>query len=256
MKLMKCVNKHFYDGDVYSKCPHCKDVSEEPKTEKIDCYKLDPQSKNQKKAEEFIWERPAQIGASPAQKDLGNGVSKGQRYVQNDLEREINDLNVTEKLHVPRGSNEYEEPPYPEYSAHSAPHGIPDDEGRTVRFSSRKEDAKEPLVGWLVGLNGEVYGEGFPLVTGRNYIGRGADMDVVLRGDSSVSRNKHAIIIYEPKSRQFLLQPGESKELFYLDNKVVLDTQMMSSGCELCIGETKLKFIAFCGEDFSWETNS
>ena len=81
-------------------------------------------------------------------------------------------------------------------------------------------------------------------------------MDVVLRGDPSVSRNKHAVIIYEPKSRQFLLQPGESKELFYLDDKVVLDTQVMCNGCELCIGETKLKFIAFCGEDFAWETNS
>lgn len=247
MKLMKCINNHFYDGDVYSQCPHCKNVSDDPKTEKIDRSELDSMSKREKKAEESIWENSSQCEASSSQKDSGSGVQRGQEYVQNDLEREINDLNVTEKL--------FEEPRYPEHRAQSAPHGIPDDEGRTVRFSSRKEDAKEPLVGWLVGLNGEVYGEGFPLVTGRNYIGRGADMDVVLRGDPSISRNKHAIIIYEPKSRQFLLQPGESKELFYLDDKVVLDTQVMSNGCELCIGETKLKFIALCGEDFSWETN-
>lgn len=256
MKLMKCVNNHFYDGDVYSQCPHCKNVSDDPITEKIDRSELESRSKHEKKAEESIWERPLQSEVSSSQKDLGREVQKEQEYGQNDLEREISDLNVTEKLHASNYDNEYEESRYPERRSKSAPHGIPDDEGRTVRFSSRKEDAKEPLVGWLVGLNGEVYGEGFPLVTGRNYIGRGADMDVVLRGDPSVSRNKHAVIIYEPRSRQFLLQPGESKELFYLDDKVVLDTQVMSSGCELCIGETKLKFIAFCGEDFSWETNS
>lgn len=248
MKLMKCVNNHFYDGDIYSQCPHCKNVSDDPKTEKIDRSELESGSKQEKKAEEFIWENPEQHETASSQKEPGSGVQTGQEYLQNDLEREISDLNVTEKL--------FEETYHPEHRAQSASHGIPDDEGRTVRFSSRKEDAKEPLVGWLVGLNGEVYGEGFPLVTGRNYIGRGADMDIVLRGDPSVSRNKHAIIIYEPKGRQFLLQPGESKELFYMDNKVVLDTQVMSNGCELCIGETKLKFIAFCGEDFSWENNS
>lgn len=256
MKLMKCVNSHFYDGDIYSQCPHCQNASDDPKTEKINRSALDRESKNDKIAEEFIWASPEQNNDSPNHKDMEGGVQKEQEYVQNDLEREINDLNVTEKLSIPHDKSEYDEPRYPEHKAHSMAHEIPDDEGRTVRFSSRKEDAKEPLVGWLVGLNGEVYGEGFPLVTGRNYIGRGADMDVVLRGDPSISRNKHAIIIYEPKSRQFLLQPGESKELFYMDNKVVLDTQVMSNGCELCIGETKLKFIAFCGEDFSWETNS
>lgn len=255
MKLMKCPNNHFYDGDVYSQCPHCKDVSDDPKTEKLDRSASDLKSKNAKQEEESIWEKPVQSEVLPSQKNRGSGTQNEQKRMQNDLEREISDLNVTEKLHSFNDADEYEDFDYQEHRNHGVSGGIPDDEGKTVRFSSRKEDAKEPLVGWLVGLNGEVFGEGFPLVTGRNYIGRGSDMDVVLRGDPSVSRNKHAVIIYDPRSRQFLIQPGESKELFYMDEKLVLDTQVMNSGCELCIGETKLRFIAFCGEDFSWETN-
>lgn len=238
MKLMKCINNHFYDGDVYSQCPHCKDVSDDPQTERID--RIHPPVIHPPVIidEGDLWGRPS--------------VDRD----GNDLGRLIDDINRTEML-IPPKVKKHDEEKDSEEGIYTPPQFFPpDDEGKTIRISSRKEDAKEPLVGWLVGLNGEVYGEGFPLVTGRNYIGRGSDMDVILRGDSSVSRNKHAIIIYEPKSRQFLLQPGESKELFYLDGKVVLDTQVMSSGCELCIGETRLRFIAFCGEDFSWEINS
>lgn len=241
MKLMKCLNNHFYDGDIYSKCPHCKEGADDPKTEKLDHNRIHSGTGKEGKDTNDFWETAGQNSAQP-------------EAPEDDLKSTIENLNVTEKLSGGvgnAGSNKRRDESYADSGKN-----IPDDEGKTVRFSSRQEDAKEPLVGWLVGLNGEVYGEGFPLVTGRNYIGRGADMDVVLRGDPSVSRNKHAIIIYDPKGRQFLLQPGESKELFYLDDKVVLDTQIMTNGCILCIGETRLRFVAFCGEDFAWETNS
>lgn len=239
MKLMKCINNHYYDGDVYSQCPHCKNVSDYLPTEKITSPAKNPLIDMDLIANGDFWDKPVVNG-------------KG----EDDLEKVIDDLNKTEILSPKSGGKCNDDNGRGEKNDTPPHHVIPNDECKTVSFSSRKEDAKEPLVGWLVGLNGEVYGEGFPLVTGRNYIGRGADMDVVLRGDPSVSRNKHSIIIYEPKSRQFLIQPGESKELFYMDDKVVVDTQVMSNGCELCIGETKLKFVAFCGEDFSWETNS
>lgn len=273
MKLMKCSNNHFYDGDVYQTCPHCKNsTAEDPKTEKLDRSKA----------------REGRKETAPTDSFFDTGYSSQPEEPLSDLKREIDDFNVTEKIfsrsrlsaraesasartdyeserteYVREKTDVYEdenvyEQPEPERPRRPVPqqHVAPDDEGRTVKFGSSKGSAKDPLVGWLVGLNGEVYGEGFPLVTGRNYIGRGADMDVVLRGDPTVSRNKHAVIIYEPKGRQFLLQPGESKALFYLDNNVVLDTQVMKNGCELCIGDTRLKFVAFCGEDFSWETNA
>lgn len=126
------------------------------------------------------------------------------------------------------------------------------DMGKTVRFYDNEEGI-EQCVGWLVGLNGAIKGVSFILKTGKNFIGRSSDMDVVLAKDNTVSRNKHAILIYEPKSRMFIAQPGESRELFYLNDNVVLNNEQMKKNDILYIGETKLMLIPCCDEQFCWE---
>lgn len=78
-------------------------------------------------------------------------------------------------------------------------------------------------------------------------------MDVALTGDKSVSRECHAIVIYDPRSRMFLVQPGTSRELFYLNDKVVLGVEAIGSHDILAIGKTELMFIPCCGESFCWE---
>jgi hypothetical protein len=111
----------------------------------------------------------------------------------------------------------------------------------------------EPVVGWLVAIAGSHFGEDFRLKTGRNFIGRTSNMDVVLSGDSSVSRDKHAILLYEPKSNLFLVQPGDSKELFYLNNDVVLSATQIQAYDVLSIGASKLLFIPCCSDKFNWD---
>lgn len=111
----------------------------------------------------------------------------------------------------------------------------------------------EPVVGWLVCIEGNHFGEDFRLKTGKNFIGRSKVMDVVLSGDSSVSRDRHAIIVYEPKSNIFLVQPGDSKELFYLNDEVVLSAQKIGANDILSVGDSKLMFIPCCSEKFTWD---
>lgn len=111
----------------------------------------------------------------------------------------------------------------------------------------------EPVVGWLVAIEGEHFGEDFKLHTGKNFIGRSKNMDVVLSGDSSVSRERHAILLYEPKSNMFLVQPGDSKELFYLNNEVVLSATKIQAYDILSIGDSRLLFIPCCSEKFNWD---
>lgn len=128
-----------------------------------------------------------------------------------------------------------------------------DDMGKTVRYYENSALENEPCVGWLVGLNQEVFGQSFILKSGKNFIGRSNDMDIVLAKDNTVSRNKHAILIYEPKSRMFIAQPGESRELFYLNDEVVLNNQQMKKNDILLIGNTRLMLIPCCDEQFCWE---
>ena len=111
----------------------------------------------------------------------------------------------------------------------------------------------EPVVGWLVCTEGEYKGESFKLKSGRNFIGRAANMDVVLSADHSISRFKHAAVIYEPRSRQFIVTAGESRELCYLNGDVVLSNMKMEAYDVLNLGNTSLMLVPCCGKRFSWE---
>lgn len=123
------------------------------------------------------------------------------------------------------------------------------DEPKTI--GQFKKDG-DPVVGWLVCTKGSHRGEDFRLRSGRNFIGRGADMDVYLRGETTVSRDKHAIVLYEPKQRIFLAQMGESHELVYLDDELLLSSTQMKAKDRLQIGEVELMLIPCCDEDFDW----
>ena len=131
------------------------------------------------------------------------------------------------------------------------------DDGKTIAFYdgalSEKDKVIDPVVGWLVCIKGDAFGSSFVLKSGKNFIGRDRKMDVALTGDKSVSRECHAIVIYDPRSRMFLVQPGTSRELFYLNDKVVLGVEAIGSHDILAIGKTELMFIPCCGESFCWE---
>lgn len=109
-----------------------------------------------------------------------------------------------------------------------------------------------PCVGWLVAIGGNHVGEDFRLKAGKNFIGRDAAMDVALTNDKSVSRNKHAIVTYEPKQHLYLVQPGESSELAYLNNEVILTPVRIKAYDMITVGDVNLLFMPLCGDRFDW----
>lgn len=111
----------------------------------------------------------------------------------------------------------------------------------------------KPVVGWLVCIEGNHIGKDFRLIAGRNFIGRSSKMDVCLEGDSSVSRDAHAVVVYEPKGNTYLIQPGTSKELSYLNDEVVLESKIIKSNDVITVGSTKLMFIPCCSDSFNWD---
>ncbi|MCI8379627.1 MAG: FHA domain-containing protein [Lachnospiraceae bacterium] len=109
-----------------------------------------------------------------------------------------------------------------------------------------------PCVGWLVVTKGMHLGQDFRLKVGKNFIGRDSQMDIVLDGDKSVSRNRHAVVVYEPKQHMYLVQPGESSELVYLNDDVVLNPMKLSAYDVITVGEVNMLFMPLCGEKFNW----
>ena len=131
------------------------------------------------------------------------------------------------------------------------------DGGDSVTVSYyNKAIGTEPVVGWLVCIEGSHLGEDFRLKSGRNFIGRGIGMDVPITGDNTVSREKHAIVLYDPENQQFLAQPGDAKELCYLNGKLVLAAMELKINDVLKVGATKLMFFPCCTDVFNWEMAS
>lgn len=122
---------------------------------------------------------------------------------------------------------------------------------KTTGFFTDKT-GNEPVVGWLVCTAGAQCGCDFRLKAGRNFIGRAREMDVSLEGEQSISRERHAVVVYEPKQNIFLAQPGDSSALFYLNGNVVLTPVELKKNDRLQIGDAELMLIPCCDGAFAW----
>jgi len=116
-------------------------------------------------------------------------------------------------------------------------------------------DVFDPVVGWLVCTKGPARGRAFELRSARNFVGRSQDMHVALAGDPRISRDKHAIVTYDPKQNGFVLQQGESStQLVYLNGEAVYDPRQLSRYDQIELGDTELLFVPLCDDEFTWET--
>lgn len=230
MNLVRCEKGHFYDKDKHgASCPYCAQVA------------------------------AAKTAQPPSGVSLPNEKQPAGKPEPNALQAE-------QPLRRPLASQPTVSQPVPEQQnppCQTSPQASPFPASDGVQTDSQEDNCTigyysrvigvEPVVGWLVCIEGEYRGESFKLKSGRNFIGRAANMDVVLSADHSISRFKHAAVIYEPRSRQFIVATGESRELCYLNGEVVLSNMKMNAYDILNLGATSLMLIPCCGERFSWE---
>lgn len=111
----------------------------------------------------------------------------------------------------------------------------------------------DPVAGWLVVVDGPGLGQVLTVGHGQNSIGRQSTQRIAIDfGDEEISRENHAVITYDPRGRKFFVQQGSGTNLIYLDDEPVLTPSLIETNAEIVIGETRLRFVAFCGPDFSW----
>ena len=134
----------------------------------------------------------------------------------------------------------------------SAPQSASQDPLDRKTAASASGYAKYP-VGWLAVVDGPGTGATFPLFDGLTQIGRGEGQGVCLDfGDNSISRENHAAIAYDDEQRRFYFGQGGKANLVRLNGRPTLSTEEMDTNSIIRIGETTLRFVALCGEDFSW----
>lgn len=215
MNFIKCANGHYYDTDKFSGCPFCAELQKHDVTQTI-----------------------------PAEVDLGEDTS--------------------ETVQIGISGTKPKKPASNEELIGEIERSLPEDQISLVTERDvTTQDVtvgyyanligREPVVGFLVCTKGEYFGDSFSLKSGRNFVGRAQNMDIVLDMDPMVSRERHAIIIYEPRSRTFIAQPGDSHEMFYINDNVVLSNETLKAYDTISIGNTNLMLIPCCGPEFSWE---
>lgn len=270
MNLCRCENGHFYDKEKYPTCPHCKGGS----------------ASDEKRTVSW-WDKNGSDGATVPVDNIPDKPSISVQQKENPFEKEgvgsqlavqqipfntppavrgfsANDITI--------GGDNGDTPTVPWDPNQSGD----DDDGYTKGYfddafkDMTKESANRqtvpgvqtpaphvnkvstPCVGWLVALGGEHIGTDFRLKVGKNFIGRSPKMDIALTEDKSVSRERHAIVVYDPKSNMYLIQPGESSSLAYHNNNLLLTPEKLEAYDMITVGDVNLLFMPLCGAKFSW----
>ncbi len=121
------------------------------------------------------------------------------------------------------------------------------------RVPAADDPMLDPPAGWLVIVRGPGKGRALAIGNGMNVLGRGPRARVRIDfGDDTIARANHARVVYEPRQRLYLLSHGEGSNLTYLNGAVVTETVEIESGAMIEVGETTLRFQAFCGKEFDW----
>lgn len=246
MKKVKCSNGHFFDADRFATCPSCGAEPVGQVSVPSDRPIAQPSSTQPLMPPTGLDLPP--IPSSPAPNTETHSSQDAKPPCHTDPPQQ-NELPAPREpiplANVSSGSSELAAAVKATASTNTSP--LP----KTVAYYDAGE--VEPPVGWLVCVRGIYTGHAFACKAGRNRIGRNLDMDICLSDDGSISRDTHAIIIYEPKNRIFYLQAGTGSGLTYHNGNLIFDHTEINSYDKIELGKAEFIFFPLCGEQFTWD---
>ncbi len=110
---------------------------------------------------------------------------------------------------------------------------------------------RNPVVGWLVCIEGPEKGRDYRITTGKNNVGRSWKMDISIAKDPQVLRADHACVIYDAQENSFRLVPnGEAESL--LNGERVAENVWLKENDRIRFGESEFVFVPYCKADRNW----
>ncbi len=279
VNVTKCQNGHYFDKNKHEVCPHCGAgvftlvEPEKKKAGKGIFKKKDKEVKVSKKTQ-ITQNNQIKVEDVPVTdtskavviEDVKTEGDFSQGFVTEDVATE-GSFEAAKEVTQGRFNNEIKEDTKMETKEQNSTsfssqleNVTADNDTKTIGMFAAKPNkteektfSGEPVVGWLVCLKGKSFGNEYRIVAGKNSIGRNSTNEIALDGENSVSREKHAQIIYEPRKREFFIKPGESSGLTYLNDESIFDTTKLQDGDILEFGDTKFLLVCLCGENFDWK---
>jgi hypothetical protein len=128
------------------------------------------------------------------------------------------------------------------------------EERTRVHRDSRPVVAADPVVGWLVAIDGALRGRDYRIRAEGNSIGSEAGNRIVVDdGTGTIARQRHAVVFYDPRDAggPFHIVPGDGP-LTRVNERAVYQVTRLHAYDVVAIGATRLLFVPLCGERFEW----
>ncbi len=128
-----------------------------------------------------------------------------------------------------------------------------EDVDEATRAVWAKDSGFDPVVGWLACIDGMNKGRDYRIRSGYNVIGRDTRSQICIAGDTTISRENHAKLFFDPRNATFHVISGEGRSGIYVNGQVVLQSSVLNAYDVLEVGSTKLVFVPLCGDRFRWD---
>lgn len=293
MNVIKCVNGHWFDSDIYSEvCPHCGAGIKVNNEEKIQNEESNNSKskhlfkrKKEKKEESIQYE---ELTVQPVEEREDISIPKLEKTEKKisgtvgyfdvgannpDFQNKVFEMEEVDNMFTSRTEQATEKMPDNNAVSHTLSEMVEkissSSEGKTMSYfstmtgqqnntapdekNSLKAEPADPVVGWLICISGPNIGRDYRICVGANSVGRGQDNRIVITGDSGISRDKHMFITYEPKKSIFYIKPGDSSGLTYLNDDNILEVRQINDNDIIEIGCSRFIFKKLCDENFKWE---
>jgi FHA domain len=127
-----------------------------------------------------------------------------------------------------------------------------DVKGKTRRITPEGMDDVDPVVGWLVCVDGPSRGKDFRIRAGKNFVGRDPKNTIQIADDDTISGERHAVIRFSYKSGEYHFQDDKNTNENYVNDEEVMMPVKLKRGDRILVGKTLLLFVPLCDDDFRW----
>lgn len=264
MSMVRCnANKHFYDNNVHSQCPYCTVAYDTNLSDFNGGTELIGQ-----KTTPFLEDQTELLNDfGPKTEVPSHSYDNTVRIYDNDGTVRLDEQTHTEKVPTQETlamTNETPVAPRREpiktkvfgFGNTAINQQTVVEQQTTVNIPINSNLDKLPVTGWLVVIDGPGVGLDFRLIQGENRIGRDKEMEICLDfgdiSDDMISRDSHAIVVYDNHANVFFVERGRSRNMPLLNDRTIRSGEDLKAGDIIQVGKTKLMLISFCNESFKW----
>ncbi|MBV6340840.1 FHA domain-containing protein [Candidatus Magnetobacterium casense] len=145
--------------------------------------------------------------------------------------------------------------PKAEVSAPKPPVPAAEEADVVTKSIFKKKAGFNPVVGWLVCIDGSEKGKDYRIRPGINEVGRddSRDLHISIKGDDMISRRDHAEIEYDPDENSFYLLRKKNQAV-KLNGEKVRQPAKLTAYDRVQFGQTTFVFLPLCAAQFNWES--